>query len=55
MISGKGWIASQINDLLLASGKTVVTSLVRTENREEVLRFDIPQVSLKFLLPEGIT
>jgi hypothetical protein len=40
--SGKGWIASQIKEILLVSGKEVITSTVRTENREQVLRFEIP-------------
>ncbi|KAI0116092.1 NAD(P)-binding protein [Hypoxylon sp. NC0597] len=37
LIFGDGWIATQIKELLLASGKTVITTLVRTENREQVL------------------
>ncbi|KAI1134656.1 NAD(P)-binding protein [Hypoxylon sp. FL0543] len=37
LIFGNGWIATHIKELLLASGKTVFTTLVRTENREQVL------------------
>ncbi|KAI1495534.1 NAD(P)-binding protein [Biscogniauxia marginata] len=37
LMFGDGWIARQLKDLLLKSGKTVITSLARTENREQVL------------------
>ncbi|KAH9904998.1 epimerase/hydratase [Xylariomycetidae sp. FL2044] len=37
LIFGNGWIANLIKDLLKQSGKTVVTSLARIENREQVL------------------
>ncbi|KAI1372095.1 NAD(P)-binding protein, partial [Hypoxylon crocopeplum] len=37
VIFGNGWIAGQLKDLLKKSGKTVITSLARTENREQVL------------------
>ncbi|KAI1634713.1 NAD(P)-binding protein [Biscogniauxia mediterranea] len=37
LIFGNGWIASQVKELLLASNKKVITSLVRIESREQVL------------------
>jgi hypothetical protein len=36
--TGNGWIASQVKQLLQASGKTVATSHARLENRDEVMR-----------------
>ncbi|KAI5927874.1 NAD(P)-binding protein [Camillea tinctor] len=37
LIFGNGWIASQVKELLLASNKKVITSLVRIESREQVM------------------
>ncbi|PGH02436.1 hypothetical protein AJ80_08856 [Polytolypa hystricis UAMH7299] len=37
LIFGNGWIATQIKELLLAKKVTVITSQVRTEDREQVL------------------
>ncbi|KAI1081862.1 NAD(P)-binding protein [Whalleya microplaca] len=37
LIFGTGWIATQIKELLQASGKTAITANARLENREQVL------------------
>ncbi|KAI0007214.1 NAD(P)-binding protein [Xylariaceae sp. FL0662B] len=37
LVFGNGYIATQIKELLQASGKTVITAKARTENREQVL------------------